>query len=123
MREFFRGWRRQIGMVTLMTALLFMGIWLRSLDRREAMVLSQGEHHIVRLASIHACVMLELLESDGLIVADANTISIHAKMWMPPPLGEGTCSHPFLYSLEPVAASHGYDGLGYVEPMHEVQWT
>ena len=36
MREFFRGWKRKLGVVTLVIACLFMGVWLRShaiLDR------------------------------------------------------------------------------------------
>ena len=31
MREFFRGWRRKIGVVTLLMALVAMGGWVRSL--------------------------------------------------------------------------------------------
>jgi hypothetical protein len=32
MREFFRGWRRKVGMVTLLMALGFTGAWVRSLN-------------------------------------------------------------------------------------------
>ena len=32
MGDFFRGWRRKIGLLSLVLALLFMGVWVRSLS-------------------------------------------------------------------------------------------
>ena len=42
MREFFHGWRRKSGCVTLMMALLFMGGWIRSRTDRDTAVIRTG---------------------------------------------------------------------------------
>ncbi|MDB5345253.1 MAG: hypothetical protein JWP89_3630 [Schlesneria sp.] len=44
MRDFFRGWRRKAGCVTLTVACLVTGMWLRSLRIVDHFGLIQGEH-------------------------------------------------------------------------------
>ena len=45
MGTFFRGWRRKLGVVTLITALVFMGGWVRSIGREECVLLdSNGQY-------------------------------------------------------------------------------
>ncbi len=43
MREFFRGWRRKTGCLTLMMACVFMAGWMRSLNHEDAVKLEFGE--------------------------------------------------------------------------------
>jgi hypothetical protein len=46
MREFFKPWRRKIGVVTLLVACLFMGIWVRSLCIIDIFVFHSGKHTV-----------------------------------------------------------------------------
>ena len=52
MGEFFRGWRRKIGMLTLMLALVFMGGWVRSLVVRDDLMVSTGKESTAYLSSL-----------------------------------------------------------------------
>lgn len=53
MREFFRGWRRKLGVVTLGLALLVMGWWIRSLYSTDGMTIScEKECTLYQLVSI-----------------------------------------------------------------------
>lgn len=48
MGEFFKGWRRKIGVATLTIALLSAGAWIRSLTVQDALIrLNQNDTHIV----------------------------------------------------------------------------
>ena len=49
MGEFFRGWRRKIGCLTLVMALVAMAGWVRSLGRQDSLSIRQGKQviHIV----------------------------------------------------------------------------
>jgi hypothetical protein len=44
MREFFRGWKRKVGVVTLLMALAFMGGWVRSFWICDLIVAPNGGH-------------------------------------------------------------------------------
>lgn len=58
MREFFRGWKRKLGVATLVLACAFMGMWVRSLQRYDSVILftrvdlkqpfPAGEYHTLR---------------------------------------------------------------------------
>ena len=43
MGEFFKGWRRKAGVVTLVMALAFLGVWARSFRKVDNLVLAFGE--------------------------------------------------------------------------------
>ena len=45
MREFFKGWRRKVGVVTLAMACAFMGAWLRSLIMRDEITVHGNPRH------------------------------------------------------------------------------
>eukprot|EP00456_Euglypha_rotunda_P026421 TRINITY_DN212_c0_g1_i1.p2 TRINITY_DN212_c0_g1~~TRINITY_DN212_c0_g1_i1.p2 ORF type:complete len:146 (-),score=16.61 TRINITY_DN212_c0_g1_i1:50-487(-) len=42
MREFFRGWRRKVGCLTLMMALVLMGMWMRSRNVVDILIIQSG---------------------------------------------------------------------------------
>ncbi len=44
MREFFRGWRRKVGCLTLVMACLVTGMWMRSLVYGDFVVVNRGVH-------------------------------------------------------------------------------
>jgi len=46
MAEFFRGWKRKVGVVTLILACLFMGGWLRSRSKSEWMGIAVPGSHL-----------------------------------------------------------------------------
>ena len=46
MREFFRGWRRKVGVLTLVMALGFMAGWVRSSFSRDWIRLHSGKHWV-----------------------------------------------------------------------------
>lgn len=56
MREFFRGWKRKIGVVTLLMACLFLAGWLRSLNNQETTAFS-----------IHDKLRCQVLSQDGIV--------------------------------------------------------
>ena len=43
MREFFRGWRRKVGCVTLLMACVLMGGWIRSLRVHDQLIVPRGD--------------------------------------------------------------------------------
>lgn len=51
MSEFFRGWRRKIGVLTLLLACVLMGGWLRSLRAVNNVAFTIGGHSLVQLIS------------------------------------------------------------------------
>src|SRR5262245_3802284 len=49
MREFFKGWRRKVGCVTLVMALASLGLWTRSFQSDDAITISiVSRTHMVR---------------------------------------------------------------------------
>ena len=55
MRDFYRGWRRKVGIVTLVMACVFMGVWVRSLVYLD-IVYVQGLGHFHELISTEGTV-------------------------------------------------------------------
>jgi hypothetical protein len=51
MREFFRGWRRKIGCVTLLMALAMTGAWFRSLILCDAILIRSGTSWVDAIVS------------------------------------------------------------------------
>ena len=51
MREFIRGWRRKIGMLTLAMACVFMAVWIRSLFMLDQFWFYAGNGHLETLYS------------------------------------------------------------------------
>jgi hypothetical protein len=51
MKEFFRGWRRKAGTVTLVIALAMMGLWIRSRLVADQVVFPVGKYEIMILSS------------------------------------------------------------------------
>lgn len=43
MREFFNGWRRKVGRITLVMVCVFAGVWVRSLFRYESIAFYEGD--------------------------------------------------------------------------------
>ena len=64
MGEFFRGWRRKIGVVTLVMALLFMGGWVRSLSIQDVLSFHSGRHTSEHLSSVKCVLVLQRGEID-----------------------------------------------------------
>jgi len=56
MREFFRGWRRKTGCVTLLVACLLTGGWVRSLTRHDGINYRTGQQSDQRLISFQSAV-------------------------------------------------------------------
>lgn len=51
MMEFFRGWRRKVGVCTLVVACLATAGWVRSLSVRDEFTISNGKDFVHRLMS------------------------------------------------------------------------
>lgn len=51
MREFFYGWRRKVGCVTLVMALLFVGAWIRSLNNFDVINCPLGQEYAIAITS------------------------------------------------------------------------
>ena len=51
MGDYFKGWRRKVGVVTLLMALMFMGGWLRSIGVIEEFICPCGKQSLVYLVS------------------------------------------------------------------------
>ena len=51
MREFFQGWRRKVGVATLLLACLLMFVWLRSYRNRDTLQFYAGHQHVYLLVS------------------------------------------------------------------------
>ena len=51
MAEFFRGWKRKVGMLTLLLACVFMAGWLRSPIVSDVLNIPTGKHSFIGLAS------------------------------------------------------------------------
>ncbi|HEY4260326.1 MAG TPA: hypothetical protein VGM98_09200 [Schlesneria sp.] len=51
MREFFRGWRRKVGCVTLALACIVTSLWVRSLSRADDVFLPFGDQATIQLIS------------------------------------------------------------------------
>lgn len=71
MREFFRGWRRKVGVGTLLMACVVMGGWMRSVKTFDCFRLIQNRWHFV------------LIQSDRgtLTLFDSHPNSIEAVLW------------------------------------------
>ena len=59
MGEFFKGWRRKIGVVTLLMALAFMAGWVRSLSNMDIVCLPADRHTLIFLASEHQSITFQ----------------------------------------------------------------
>ena len=46
MREFFRGWRRKAGCISLVMALALMGVWIRSLSVMDLAIIAFGQRAV-----------------------------------------------------------------------------
>jgi len=64
MREFFKGWRRKVGVTTLMMALVGMGGWLRSLRGVDKTSFSIGNRSLVQLISLDGKMALRRIKSE-----------------------------------------------------------
>jgi hypothetical protein len=64
MHEFFNGWRRKAGCVTLMIALLFMGGWIRSTTDRDTAVIRTGTNSFFGFESEDGSMRLAHFSSD-----------------------------------------------------------
>lgn len=51
MLDFFYGWRRKLGCVTLMMALLFVGAWIRSLNNFDVINCPLGQEYAIAITS------------------------------------------------------------------------
>lgn len=51
MGEFFKGWKRKVGVVTLVMALVFMGGWIRSRSKSDLLMVRFGESAILNFSS------------------------------------------------------------------------
>lgn len=64
MVEFFRSWKRKLGVVALVMAGLFAGAWVRSLVCSDAVfVASKGGKRVYTLRTFHNCFVWEAVES------------------------------------------------------------
>ena len=59
MREFFRGWRRKIGCVTLLMSMGFMTLWVRSLSFVDAVSIPIAKHTLLNVSSDDQSVICE----------------------------------------------------------------
>ena len=65
MSDFFKGWRRKAGCVTLVLALLLMGAWGRSFGYDNWLILRGDDHTFNRLVSFQGSVDWERVSSDS----------------------------------------------------------
>jgi hypothetical protein len=93
MTEFFKGWLRQCGLVTLLFALAFMSLWVRSTVRVDEFAVLKQDHLLVRLVSQKDGLRLELYRSTGRLIVDGSLISVASEV-------SGYWGTPFHYTLE-----------------------
>ena len=66
MREFFRGWRRKIGAVTLVMALALTGVWMRSVVIEDSLTAQCENLIVIHMASkCQGLVWTKLQETNG----------------------------------------------------------
>lgn len=58
MREYFRGWKRKTGCLTLALACVFMAGWVRSHSVHDALVIPTGKHSSIQIISACRCFVL-----------------------------------------------------------------
>ena len=63
MSEFFRGWRRKFGVLTLLLACVLMGGWLRSLRTVNNVSFTIGDHSLIQLISRDAALAVRRTKS------------------------------------------------------------
>ena len=72
MGEFFRGWNRKSGVVTLLVAVVLMGLWLRSSFLKDFLTVSVGGDRFLSMASFPESLVLAIIRtSDPNIAAQA----------------------------------------------------
>jgi len=78
MREFFRGWRRKIGVVTLMMACIFMGGWCRSTMFHDICCVRANRTSFVELHSLRHSFVCQLNydSSDGPDLAEVRSFTM-----------------------------------------------
>jgi len=69
MGEFFRGWRRKIGMVTLLMACVVMGGWLRSPHHCDSFNSRIGKLAIIWLISADVQIGVSIITSEDSVIA------------------------------------------------------
>ena len=65
MREFFRSWKRKVGVVTLVMACVFMAGWVRSNSLQDVVTFQSGEQAAEYLMSIDGNLVLERVKTRG----------------------------------------------------------
>ncbi len=64
MGQFFRGWKRKVGCVTLLMALVFMAAWIRSFGFSDQFIVPLGQHRTVVGGSFFQYVILFMLNDE-----------------------------------------------------------
>lgn len=78
MREFFHGWRRKTGCVTLVMACAAMGMWIRSRVVGDSLTIP-ANHSVIGLSSLRERVIWQRLwYSDGIDLAAQKTFRHHS---------------------------------------------
>lgn len=65
MVEFFRGWRRKIGVLMLVLACAFMAGWVRSSSLQDVVTFQSGTHAAEYIISLNGKLVLERLQTGG----------------------------------------------------------
>ncbi len=87
MRDFFHGWRRKTGVVTLVMALAFMGGWLRSLMVQDSFSLPYALLPTLRLVSLEQSLV-------GLLIEDPTSMLMLQAWESSPPTDQPFYDHP-----------------------------
>jgi len=122
MGDFFRGWRRKVGVVTLMVALAFMTAWFRSIGVQEMFYLAKSDYNIARIVSTNASLVWERFQPEVpmFVVSGDSCISVAFENSR-----DCVLSSPFNYTLdttaEPTLAGPPWERPAF--PPHPVVWS
>lgn len=65
MREFYRGWKRKVGVVTLLVACVLTSAWIRSLSKEDEFRIPAGKRTEIKLVAENGYLMWLSLEFDS----------------------------------------------------------
>ena len=68
MGEFFRGWRRKVGLLTLLAACLFSAGWVRSLSTSDAILIPRTKSGFIRLDSCFGRFSWNIVQNDKVTI-------------------------------------------------------